>query len=335
MLSYVLRRVAFSIIPFFGATLIGFVLFRVMPGDPAVLMVGVGSSQAQIQQMRAYLGENLPIYQQYFVWLHQIFTGNLGNSIFYAQPVSRVILSRLPATLELVLTATIIALLVGVGIGVLSALREGSKYDVTARSFSYVAFGIPDFIWGLLFILIFGSYLRIFPVSGRIDPFISFHSITGFFLPDSLIEGDIPALISVLDHLILPSLALALALMAIIQRTIRSSLAEVMQEDYIVTDRMKGLSETYVIYVRALKNSLIPTITILGVQFTFLMGGSILIEYIFGWPGLGSLILNAIQYKDFPLMQGIVVLYAVVVILVNLVVDLLYSFLNPKIRYAR
>ena len=228
-----------------------------------------------------------------------------------------------------------IALILGVGIGVFSALRENTKGDTLARSFSYIAFGIPDFVWGLIFILVFGTFLRILPVSGEIDPFINLHQVTGYMLIDSVITGNILAFFSVLQHLILPGLALALVLTAIIQRTVRSSMIDVLREDYIITDRMKGLSERYIVYVRALKNAMIPALTILGVQFTFLMGGSIVIELIFGWPGLGSMIFTAISYKDLPLVQAVVMFYALVVIIVNLVVDLLYSYFNPKIRYGR
>lgn len=325
----------YSIIPLFGASVIGFVLFRLVPGDPAVLMVGVGATQAQIQAERILIGENFPLYQQYVIWLKQILTGNFGNSLFYNEPVTTVITQHLPATLELVLVAMIIALVLGVGLGVISAVRENTWADTTARSFSYIGLGIPDFIWGLIFILVFGAFLKILPTSGRIDPFINLHQVTGFFILDSIITGNVPALLSSLAHIFLPALALALVLMAIIQKTVRSSLIEVLQEDYIMTDRMKGLKESYIIYVRALKNSLIPTITIIGVQFTFLLGGSIVIELVFGWPGLGNLLFTAIQYKDFPVLQAIVLLYAGVVIVVNLAVDLLYSFLNPKIRYGK
>jgi peptide/nickel transport system permease protein len=335
LLTYVLKRIAYSIVPLFGVSVIGFVLFRVMPGDPALLMVGVGATQAQIQAERVFLGENLPLYQQYFIWLKDVLAGNFGTSIYYNQPVTQVILEKLPATLELVFSAVIIALILGVGIGVFSALRENTTSDTVARSFSYIAFGIPDFVWGLVLILVFGAYLKILPVSGDINPFINLHQITGFLVIDSIITGNIPALISSLEHLILPALALGLVLTTVIQRTVRSSMIDVLHEDYIVTDRMKGLSENYIVYVRALKNAMIPALTILGVQFTFLMGGSIVIELIFGWPGLGSMIFTAISYKDLPLMQGVVLFYAVVVIAVNLVVDLLYSYFNPKIRYGK
>lgn len=330
-----LKRLIYSIIPLFGASVIGFVLFRWVPGDPAVLIVGVGATQQQIQEERILLGENLPLYQQYFIWLHQILTGNFGNSLFYNEPTTTVILQHLPATLELITAAVIIALILGVGLGVVSAVRENSFADTAIRSSSYIGLGIPDFIWGIIFILVFGAFLKILPTSGRIDPFISLHQVTGFVIIDSIITGNVPALLSGLQHLILPSLALALVLMAIIQKTVRTSMIEVLREDYITTDRMKGLKESYIIYVRALKNSLIPTVTILGVQFTFLLGGSILIELVFGWPGLGNLIFTAIQYKDFPVLQAIVMLYAAVVIIVNLAVDLIYSFLNPKIRYGK
>jgi len=335
MLTYILKRIVYSIFPLLGVSVIGFVLFRVMPGDPALLLVGVGATQADIDKMRAALGENLPIYEQYLIWLKDMLSGNFGTSIYYNQPVTQVILQKLPATLELIAAAVVIALLLGVGIGVFSAIRENTKGDTIARSFSYVAFGIPDFVWGLIFILVFGALLKVLPVSGRIDPFINLHQVTGFMLIDSIITGNPAAFFSALQHLILPALALALVLTAVIQRTIRSSLIDVLGEDYIVTDRMKGLSESQIVFVRALKNAMIPTLTILGVQFTFLMGGSIVIELIFGWPGIGNMIFTAISYKDLPLVQGVVMFYAFVVVIVNLIVDLLYSYLNPKIRYGR
>jgi peptide/nickel transport system permease protein len=335
MLTYVLKRIAFSVFPLFGVSVIGFVLFRVMPGDPALFLVGIGATQEQIEAERIAIGENLPLYQQYFVWLKDVLSGNFGTSLYYNRPVTNVILEKLPATIELVIFAVFIAVMLGVGIGVFSALRENSKGDTLARSFSYIAFGIPDFVWGLIFILVFGAYLRILPVSGDLDPFINLHQVTGYLIVDSIITGNISALFSVVQHLILPALALALVLTAIIQRTVRSSMIDVMREDYIVTDRMKGLSETYIVYVRALKNAMIPALTILGVQFTFLMGGSIVIELIFGWPGLGSMIFTAISYKDLPLVQAVVMFYALVVVIVNLAVDLLYSYFNPKIRYGR
>ena len=335
MLTYILKRIAFSIFPLFGVSVIGFVLFRVMPGDPALFLVGIGATQQQIQAERIAIGENLPVYQQYFIWLKDVLSGNFGTSLYYNQPVTSVILQKLPATVELVIFAVFLALILGVGIGVFSALRENSRGDTLARSFSYIAFGIPDFVWGLIFILVFGTFLRILPVSGEIDPFINLQQITGYMLIDSVITGNIVALFSVIQHLILPGLALALVLTAIIQRTVRSSMIDVLREDYIVTDRMKGLSERYIVFVRALKNAMIPALTILGVQFTFLMGGSIVIELIFGWPGLGSMIFTAISYKDLPLVQAVVMFYALVVVIVNLVVDLLYSYFNPKIRYGR
>lgn len=335
MLTYALRRILYSIFPLFGVSVIGFVLFRVMPGDPALLLVGVGSTQADIEKMRIALGENLPIYQQYFIWLKDLLTGNFGTSLYYNEPVTSVILQKLPATLELVFAASILALIIGLGIGVFSALHENGKSDNAARAFSYIGFGIPDFVWGLIFILVFGALLKVLPVSGEIDPFVNLHRVTGIIVIDAIITGNPAALFSGMEHLILPALALALPFAVIIQRTARSSLIEILKEDYIVTDRMKGLSEFQIVFVRALKNAMIPTLTILGVQFTFLIGGSIVIELVFGWPGLGSMIFTAISYKDYPLMQGVVMLYAVVVVIVNLVVDLLYSFLNPKIRYGR
>jgi ABC-type dipeptide/oligopeptide/nickel transport system permease component len=331
---YIIKRIVLSMISLLGGSVIGFVLFRIMPGDPALLMVGIGASEADIERMRIMIGENLPIYQQYIIWLRDVITGNLGTSLFYHEAVPDVILSKLPATLELIISALFLATVLGVVMGAISAVRGSMWYSKFLQSLSYMFLGIPDFVWGLIFVLVFGVFFRLLPISGRIDPFISVHAITGFFILDSVLTGNLPAFYSSTTHIILPALALALPLTAIIQKTMYSSMSSILNEDYILADRAKGLSERYIIFVRAMKNSLIPTVSILGVQTTFLIGGTVLIEIIFGWPGLGSLISTAIQYKDLPLLQGIVMTYALIVILINSCADIIYSTLNPKIRFG-
>jgi peptide/nickel transport system permease protein len=272
----------------FGVSIVGFVLFRLLPGDPVELMVGPGYfAKEEMAALRARLGLDQPIYIQYFIWLRDFLSGNFGRSFRFDLNVIDLIMERLPATLELIIFSVIIALIIGVPIGVISAVKPGSWADRISQTTSFAGFAIPHFLWGIIFVVVFSAALRILPASGRLDMDIEVTRIIGFVLIDSLLQGNLSAFANALTHIILPSLALSMGLIAMIQRTLRSSMLDVLSEDYIFTDRMKGLSERYIIYVRALKNALMPVITIVGIQFTFLLGGSILVEKIYGWPGLG------------------------------------------------
>lgn len=329
---YLVRRIFYMVISIFGVSIIGFVLFRIIPGDPVLMMVSPTASVEDIERLRHQLGFDLPIHVQYVRWLSDFLHGNFGTSIRYNADVMSLILGRLPATLELVIVSILIAFLIGVGIGIVSAVKSGGWYDRILTGFSFLGFSLPHFLWGIIFIIVFGAILQVLPVSGRIDIDVSVRQITGFYLIDTLVTGNLAGFKSALSHIILPSISLALSLIAILHRTLKSSLLNVLEEDYIFTDRMKGLPEKQIIFVRALKNALIPTITILGVQFTFLMGGSIIVEYIFGYPGMGTLLFTAVQYKDLPLLQGIVMVYALIVVVTNFIIDLTYTILNPKIE---
>ena len=331
---YIVRRLIYAVVSLFGVSVAAFVILRVIPGDPALLMVGPTASEADIEAMREYLGLTRPIPEQYLLWLRAVLRGDFGRSLRFNDAVMPLILRHLPATLELVLASVAVAFLVAVLIAVVSILKMGSPLETAGTFVGFLGFAIPNFLWGLIFIVVFGAVTHVLPVSGRIDSGLTVPRVTGFLLIDSLLARDLRAFASVLKHMILPTLALALPLIAMILRTLKSSLLDVMGEDYIFTDRMKGLSEVYIVCVRALRNALIPALTILGVQFTFLMSGSIIIEKIFSWPGLGLLALTGIQYRDFPLVQGLIVVYALILVVTNLVVDLLYGFLNPRIRYA-
>jgi peptide/nickel transport system permease protein len=284
--------------------------------------------------MREILGLNKPLLFQYGDWLKNFFTGNLGRSFRFGTSVFALVIERAPATLELVLYSVLMAFITGVVLGTISATKRGTWLDRGGTTFSFVGFAIPDFLWGIIFVIVFGAALRLLPASGRLSPGIDLQRITGFNLVDSILTGNLTAFGDSIIHLILPSIALALGLVAVVQRTLRSNLLEVMQEDYIFTDRMKGLPEWKIVLVRAMKNALIPCLTIVGVQFTFLIGGSILIELIFGWPGLGNLAFTAVQYRDLSLIQGIVVIYSIIVVITSFLIDMTYSYLNPKIRYV-
>lgn len=330
---YLVKRLGYMVLSLFGISIIAFIIFRIVPGDPALLMVGPTATQDEIEEMRRILGLTDPLHIQYLKWLASVFSGGLGISIRFNKPVISLILEYLPATVELVVFGAILALVLGVILGVVTAVKKGAASKLGMIS-SFLGFSIPHFLWGIIFITFFGAVLRVLPVSGRLDPGYYLPTITGFYLVDSLLQGRMDIFLNALSHIILPGIAIALSLIALVQRTLRSSLLEVLQQDYIYTDRMKGLPDSYILYVRALKNALIPTITIFGIQFTFLMSGSVIVELIFGWQGLGSLIFTAVQYRDLPLIQGIVVTYALIVVLINLAIDLLYTYLNPKIRFG-
>jgi len=331
---YLVKRAIYMLLSVFGVSIIGFALFRLLPGDPVELMVGPGYfAKEEMAALRARLGLDQPIYIQYFIWLRDFLSGNFGRSFRFDLNVLDLIIERLPATLELIIFSVIIALIIGVSIGVISAVRPGSWADRISQTTSFVGFAIPHFLWGIIFVVVFSAALRILPASGRLDMDIEVNKITGFMLIDTLLQGNVSAFTNALTHIILPGLALSMGLIAMIHRTLRSSMLDVLNEDYIFTDRMKGLNERYIIYVRALKNALMPVITIVGIQFTFLLGGSILVEKIYGWPGLGNLVFTAVQYQDLSLVQGIIMIYAVIVVLTNFAVDLIYTLVNPKVEF--
>jgi len=317
-----------------GISIIAFVLFRLVPGDPVIALLPPNATPKDISALRHALGLDQSVYVQYIIWLRNALQGDFGTSIRFGTPAMDLILSRLPITLTLIISAEIIALALGILIGTTTVSRKEKLASKVAGWFSFLGFAIPDFLWGIIFIVVFGAILRILPVAGIIDLNINLATITGFPLLDALLSGNLPAFGSLLGHLALPSLALALPQIATIQMTIRSSLLDVTGEDYILTDKAKGLSDRYIFYVRALKNALIPTVTLTGVQFAFVLGGSVLIELVFALPGIGNLAFIAIKWKDLPVIQGIVVVYAVIVVVTAFFIDWLYSYLNPKIRFG-
>lgn len=331
---YIIRRMLYAIVSLFGVSVAAFFILRVIPGDPALLMVGPSATEADIQAMRDYLGLTKSIPEQYLLWLSAVLRGEFGTSLRFRGDVLELILERLPATLELAIASVLLATFIAVIVTVISMLWQDTVIEGISTVVGLVGFGIPSFLWGLIFIVVFGAIAQVLPISGRIGRGMVVDRVTGFMLIDTLVTADMGLFSSALIHLILPTFALALPLAAILIRTLKSSFLDVMAEDYIFTDRVKGLSEVYIVCIRALRNALIPTLTILGVQFTFLVSGSIVIEKIFGWPGLGLLALTGIQYRDFPLVQGLIVIYALILVATNLLVDLTYGYLNPKIRYA-
>jgi peptide/nickel transport system permease protein len=295
-------------------TLIAFLLLHVMPGDPVITILGSEATPEAITSLRHELGLDKPIYVQYFDWLWRVVQGDFGRSIRTHIPVSELIAERLPATLQIGLSAMILSLLIAVSIGILSGIRRNSKLDQVGRVFAILGIAVPNFFLGVVLILIFAVALRWLPPSGYV-------SLSQDFFRS-------------LKLTILPAITLAAAMGAVTMRQLRSSLLEVLEQDFIRTARAKGLSERIVIGRHAMKNALIPVVTILAIQVAILFGGSVIVETIFAIPGVGRLAVNAILAQDFPIVQAVVLLIGVIVCLFNLIADLSYAFLDPRIRYS-
>jgi peptide/nickel transport system permease protein len=316
MRQFLLSRLLQAIPVLLGVSIVAFLILRLAPGDPLVLMMSPDATQAQIEQTRRALGldQSLPV--QYFAWLKQVATGNLGRSFFTSRPVLLEILDRFPTTLLLAVSAMLLAILFGMPLGVLAAAKRGTAVDSGSMVISVIGWSMPNFWIGLLLIILFGVWLRWLPTGGMYEMF----AVERTF-------GDL------LRHLILPSFTLAVGHMAYIARYTRSSLLEVLGQDYIRTARAKGLAETLVILRHGLRNSLIPIVSVLGVSIGHLLGGAVIVETVFSWPGLGSLMVQSIANRDFPIVQGAMLFAAVVFIVVNLIADLLYAVVDPRIRY--
>ncbi len=336
MLRFLLTRLSLIIPTFVGMTLLTFAMIRLVPGDPVLLMAGErGMEEARYNQLKAELGLDKPILVQYGYYLADLAHGNLGKSIITREPVLNEFLSLFPATVELSLSAIVIAMLIGLPAGMLAAVRRNSVFDHSVMGLSLTGYSMPIFWWGLLLILLFSVTLGWTPVSGRMSVRYFVEPTTGFVLLDSWLAGEWGAFKSALQHLILPAIVLATVPLAVIGRMTRSSMLEVLNEDYIRTARAKGLPPWRVVGLHALRNALIPVITVIGLETGRLLGGAILTETIFSWPGVGKWLIEAIRRRDYPVVQGGVLLAASIVILVNLSVDVLYGLINPRIRKGR
>jgi dipeptide transport system permease protein len=336
MIAFILRRLGLLLPTFIGVTLIAFALIHLIPGDPIELMAGErGIDAARHEQLRAELGLDRPLWRQYFGYIFNILQGDLGNSFVTREPVLKEFLTLFPATIELSLCAMLFAVAVGLPVGILAAVKHNSVFDHTVMGASLVGYSMPIFWWALLLILLFSVNLGWTSVSGRISVMFWVEPVTGFLLIDALLAGDLDAFGSALQHLILPAIVLGTIPLAVIARMTRSSMMEVIREDYIRVARAKGLGPLRVITVHALRNALIPVVTVIGLQVGVLLAGAILTETIFAWPGVGKWLVDSIQRRDYPSVQGGILLIASIVMLVNLLVDLLYGLINPRIRHAR
>jgi dipeptide transport system permease protein len=333
MLNYILRKLALIIPTLIGISICAFAFVRVLPGDPILAMAGQhGVTPERYEILKEQFGYNLPIWQQYFNYVGGLLQGDFGVSLATKRPVLNEFFTLFPATVELALMAMLFAVAVGVPFGVLAAVKRGSWIDQLSMSVALAGYSMPIFWWGLLLMMFFSAYLGWTPVSGRIALSFFLKPITGFMLIDTLLHGNWAAFVSALRHLILPAIVLGTIPLAVIARQTRSAMLEVLGEDYVRTAKAKGLSGRRVVNVHALRNAMIPVITTIGLQVGLLLGGAILTETIFSWPGIGKWMIDSISKRDYVAVQSGLFLIACIVMVVNLIVDVLYAVINPRIR---
>jgi len=330
---YIIKRLLQIIPVILGVTLIAFTLIHIAPGDPVRTLLGQHATQQEIEEIRSKYSLDQPLYIQYFIWLSDVVRGDLGRSILTHEEVTIEIASRFPNTIELAIAAMIFAIIIGVFAGIISATKQYSIADYSVMGIALFGISMPVFWLGIMLMMIFGVFLGWLPIGGRIDLLIPFQRITGFMVLDSIITANGAALISVLRHLILPAIALGTIPMAIIARTTRSSMLEILRQDFIRTERAKGLSERTVIYKHALRNAMVPVVTVIGLNFGLLLSGAILTETVFSWPGVGRLVVDSVYARDYPLVIGCILIFSLVFVIVNLITDIMYTYIDPRIHY--
>lgn len=337
MIRFLLKRLALTIPTFIALMFITFVMIRLVPGDPIEVRMGErGIAPERLAQLRQEMGLDQPVWKQFLDYVNGLLHGDFGISIISKSPVLHEFLTLFPATLELTITAMLFAVVLGIPAGVIAASRRGGIYDQSLMGLALTGYSMPIFWWGLILVLLMSNTLGLTPVSGRVD-LIKFYyePVTGFMLIDSLLSGQKGAFLDAAHHLILPMVVLGTVPLAVIARMTRSSMLEVLEEDYVRTARAKGLSWTRVVGVHALRNALIPVVTVIGLQVGGLLAGAVLTETIFSWPGVGKWLIESISRRDYPALQGGIMLIASIVIIVNLFIDLLYGLINPRIRHAK
>ena len=336
MLRFFFTRLSLIIPTFFGMTLLAFFLIRMVPGDPIETLAGErGIDDVRHAALLKEYGLDRPVMVQYGIYIGRVLQGDLGKSIITQTPVLSEFSALFPATIELALCAILFALILGIPAGIIAAVKRNSLLDHGVMGVSLTGYSMPIFWWGLLLILLFSVQLDLTPVSGRIAVQYFIEPVTGFLLIDTLLSGETGAFGSAVSHLILPTIVLGTNPLAVIARMTRSAMLEVLGEDYIRTARAKGLSNLHVVAVHALRNALIPVITVIGLQVGVLFTGAILTETIFSWPGVGKWLIEAISRRDYPVLQGGMLLLGAVVMAVNLLVDLAYGIINPRIRHQK
>ena len=332
MTRFISRRLFHLVFILIGVSILVFLMLRLIPGDPAHLLVGELASPSEIAGIREKLGLDRSYPYQYFVYMRNLLWGDMGTSIRTNAPVSEEILVRFLATVELSLAAMIISSLVGILAGVISSVRQRSVFDYSSMIMALAGVSMPVFWLGLMLMYLFSVKLAMLPMMGRFTMGLDYEPLTGLVLIDSLAKGDLPLFLNSLKHLVLPAFTLATVPMAIIARMTRSSMLEVMSKDYIRTARAKGLDYRKVVFKHALKNAFLPIVTVIGLNFGILLGGAVLTETIFSWPGLGRYVVDSLLARDYPAVQGCILFFALIMVFVNLAVDILYFYLDPRLR---
>jgi ABC-type dipeptide/oligopeptide/nickel transport system permease component len=327
------RRIVGSIPVIVGISFLIFLLMHIAPGDPVTLLLGDDATPADVERTRHEWGLDKPLLVQYWDFLSRAVTGDFGRSLKFNESVMKLIGERLPATLELAFVSLCIAIMIAVPLGVYSAIKHNSFLDHAGMSVALIGVSLPNFWLGIMLIYFLGGQLNLLPVAGRIEYGIEIKTITGLYLLDSLVTGNYLAFWSALQHLLMPAFTLGSALAAIVTRISRSSVLEVMRQDYVTTARAKGLGERTVIWRHILRNALITIVTILGLQLGALLSGSVITETVFSYPGIGDLLIQSISARDYKLTQVLILMFAVTYFVVNLLVDLLYSWIDPRIRF--
>ncbi|CAN5478853.1 MAG: ABC transporter permease [Pseudomonadota bacterium] len=331
-LGIALRRLAVAIPTLILLSLVVFVVLRLLPVDPLSMMLPPSATAADSAALRQQMGFDKPIPVQFAIWLWEAARGNLGLSINFRQPVTTLMAAAIPATIELALAGLFISLVISIPGGVIAYVLYRRKREAAADLVVTLLQSMPSFLWALLLIVVFGVLWPVLPFSGRVGQDVTLPGITGLALVDLLITGQFNAWLSALSHLLLPALALALSFAPLVIRVLRSGLIDAANEPYVEVARLRGLSETRILWRHMLKNAALPTITMIGVQFGFLFGGALLVEMIFGFPGVGNLMVQAVKGNDLPLIQGIALLFCVLMLGINAIVDVLYAVLNPRLR---
>jgi len=336
MLRFFLKRVVLTLPTFFALMFVTFLMIRLVPGDPVEVRRGErGITPERHAELLHEMGLDRPVWEQFTDYIWGLFHGDFGVSIVTKTPVLQEFLTLFPATLELTLCAMIFAIILGIPAGVIAATRRGGIYDQTLMGLALTGYSMPIFWWGLILILVMSNTLHLTPVSGRIDLIkYYFEPVTGFMLIDSLLSGQKGAFLDAVRHLILPTIVLGTVPLATVARMTRSSMLEVLGEDYVRTARAKGLPWRRIIGLHALRNALIPVVTVIGLQIGTLLAGAVLTETIFSWPGVGKWLVESIARRDYPALQGGIMLISSIVILCNVIVDVLYGLINPRIRHA-
>ncbi len=332
MARFISRRLFHLIFILIGVSILVFLMLRLIPGDPAHLLLAEFASPAEVARIREKLGLDHSYPYQYFIYMRDLLRGDMGVSIRSNTPVSQEIFPRFLATVELSIAAMVISSMIGILAGVISSVRQRTAFDYLSMTMALMGVSMPIFWLGLMLMYLFSVKLGILPMMGRYTMELDFRSITGLVMVDSLLHGDFHLFLNSGKHLILPAFTLATIPMAIIARMTRSSMLEVMSKDYIRTARAKGLGSRKVIFKHALKNAFLPIITVIGLNFGLLLGGAVLTETIFSWPGLGRYVVDSLLARDYPAVQGCILFFAVIMVLVNLIVDILYFYLDPRLR---